>query len=207
MSYAGDGRPYTASDTRRDLQTIARIVAREVASAPPPRAWLGHSQAALVLDRILADRLPSPDAAVDLAPPPPYPPPIRVPPPGVSGEGAAGGDVARVFAHVLSAVGIHPYDIDAPASPTNLQRIAVAGGVPRVAVWALGDSVWLDGDWRRRDEVNVIALTDHVGIANDPSALGTAQRFFAGRPVTGDESSWRATLVSMFSYAFAPWRP
>jgi hypothetical protein len=186
---------------------IARIVAQEVARARPPRAWVGHSQAALVLDRILADGLPAPEAAVDLAAPPRYPPPIRVPLPGVSGEGAAGGDVARAFAHVLSAVGIHPYDIDAPASPTNLQRVPVAGGVPRVAVWALGDSVWLDGDWRRRDEVNVIALTDHVGITNDPGALGTAQRFFAGQPVTGDESSWRATLVSMFSYAFAPWRP
>jgi hypothetical protein len=74
-------------------------------------------------------------------------------------------------------------------------------------VWALGDSVWLDRDWRRPGELNVVSLSDHVGATNDGRALQTVRRFFEGRSIEGDHASWRGALVVILRYAFEPWRP
>jgi hypothetical protein len=74
-------------------------------------------------------------------------------------------------------------------------------------VWALGDSVWLYGDWRRRGEINVIAVTDHVGVTTNARAYDVAQRIFEGKRISGDEVSWKSGLVNVLRYAFEPWRP
>lgn len=207
LSYRGAGERYDALDTRRSLDEIARLMAEQIEAAPPPRAVLGHSQAGLIVDRILARRLAAPDAVVDLAAPPPYPPPLSTPPPGENGSGRPGADTARALAGAMRVLGMRPFDIDAPNSPTNLEEVDPGAAVPRLSVWALLDSVWLEGDWRRKGSINVIALTDHVGVANNARALGLAEDFFAGERVSGDESSWRSILASALRYAFAPYRP
>jgi hypothetical protein len=78
---------------------------------------------------------------------------------------------------------------------------------PRLAVWALGDSVWLQGDWRRAAEVNLVAMSDHVGATNDARAVSAARRFFSGGRVAQDSASWRGALAAALRYAFEPWRP
>lgn len=207
LSYGAAGA-YKAEDTRGDLKQIARRVAGQIESSPGPHLLLGHSQAALILDRIISEGLPAPDRSVVLAPSPPVPPSMRVPPPGKDGPGRVGGDTARAAARLLDLVGLPAFDIDSPASPTNLRPVVVIDKrVTRVAIWALGDSVWLDGDWRRPGELNMVALTDHVGISNNGSALDSARTFFAGRGSEGDDVSWRGFLVSVVRYAFEPWRP
>lgn len=208
LSYAAAGEPYDAKDTRGDLDEISRRVAAQIDAASSPRLLLGHSQAALILDRIISVGLAAPDRSVVLAAPPPVPPSIRVPPPGQNGRGRVGGDIARGAARLLDLVGLTPFDIDAPASPTNLQPVLVIDKkVTRVAVWALGDSVWLSTDWRRPGEVNMVALTDHVGITNNGRAMAASKAFLAGRRILGDEVSWRGFLVATLRYAFEPWRP
>jgi hypothetical protein len=207
LSYERGGGTYTAADTRRDLAEVAEIVAAQIADAEPPRALLGHSQAALVLDRLLASGLTAPEASVQLAGSPVYPPPVEVTAPGMTGAGRPGSDFARAFSWVFDRVGFSPLHLDSPAAPTNLETITARGGPPRLAVWALGDSVWLDGDWRRPGEVNVVALTDHVGVTNNSRALTIARDFLAGRPVSDDEGSWRGALASLVRYVFEPWRP
>lgn len=208
LSYAAAGDAYEAKETRADLYEVARRVARQIDAAPTPRLLLGHSQAALILDRIIGEGLTAPDRSVVFAPPPPVPPALRVPPPGQEGRGRVAGDVARAVARLLKLVGPTPFDIDAPASPTNLRPVVVIDKkVTRVAIWALGDSVWLDTDWRRPGEVNMVVLTDHVGITNNGRALSAARAFLAGRRIEGDEVSWRGFLAAVVRYAFEPWRP
>lgn len=208
LSYLGAGRKHRAIDTRGDLDLVARRVGEQVAASPRPRNLLGHSQAALIVDRMLRDDVPVPARAVVLAPAPPLPPPVDIPPPDVHAPGKPGGDFARAFAAFLDMAGIRPFDVDAPASPTNLDPVVVRRpGIARLAVWALGDSVFLDGDWRRHGEINLVALTDHVGVANNERAFTAARAFFARRPVAGDESSWRGLLPALLRYAFEPWRP
>ncbi|MDP9069372.1 MAG: hypothetical protein M3N53_13650 [Actinomycetota bacterium] len=208
LSYSAAGDGYTGSDTRADLDEVGAVVSRQVEAAPEPQLLLGHSQAALILDRIVARGHPAPDRSVVLAPPPPVPPPVVAPPPGRSGTGRVGGDIARAGAALLEAVGLQPYDIDAPASPTNLKPVVVIDKkVSRVAVWALGDSVWLDSDWRRPGEINLVAITDHVGVTNNGRALAAARTFLRGRAVEGDEVSWRGFVATVLRYAFEPWRP
>ena len=208
LSYASAGNAYAAQDTRADLDVIAQRVARQIDTAPSPRLLLGHSQAALILDRIIGAGLMAPDRSVVLAPPPPVPPAMRVPPPGKDGRGRVAGDISRGVARLLRLGGLSPFDIDAPASPTNLRPVVVIDKkVTRVAVWALGDSVWLDTDWRRPGEVNIVALTDHVGVTNNSRALSAAKAFLAGRRIEGDDVSWRGFLAAVVRYAFEPWRP
>ena len=207
LSYRGAGKSYEADDTRIDLVEAARIISKQVATATKPRSFLGHSQAGLILDRMLARGMPVPERAVLLASPPVEPPPVDVPPPGKAGPGKPGGDLARVLSEVLNNIGMEPFDVDAPSSPTNLRPIYAASPVPRLEVWPLADSVWLDGDWRRKGEVNLIALTDHVGVTDNAQALGAARDFFAGKKVPDDESSWKGVAVGVLKYAFAPWRP
>jgi hypothetical protein len=127
--------------------------------------------------------------------------------PGKSGEGRPGSDFARAFSWAFDHVGFSPLHLDSPAAPTNLETVAVRSGPPRLAIWALGDSVWLDGDWRRPGEVNIVALTDHVGVTNNSRALTVARDFLAGGAVSDDEGSWRGALASLVRYAFEPWRP
>jgi hypothetical protein len=67
--------------------------------------------------------------------------------------------------------------------------------------------VWLYDDWRRPGELNVIAITDHVGVTNNARAIDVAKRFFDEKQVEGDEESWRGGLASLIGHAFAPWRP
>jgi hypothetical protein len=207
LSYRGTGERYSALDTRVSLAAAARVMAEQIEAARPPRAVLGHSQAGLIVDRILARRLASPDVVVDLAAPPPYPPPFETPPPGRDGPGRPGADIARALAGAMRALGMRPFDIDAPNSPTNLARVDPGRVVPRLSVWALVDSVWLEGDWRRTGSVNLIAPSDHVGVTNNARALRAAERFFSGERVSGDESSWRSMLATALRYAFAPYRP
>jgi hypothetical protein len=207
LSY-GFGPSYTAEDTRGDLRTVADLMVEQIADAEPPRAVLGHSQASLIVDAMLSEGVDTLDRVVVLAPSLPLPPSIDIPDPDESGPGKAGGDVARGFARLLDVVGLTPFDVDAPASPTNLSPAVVRDAdVPRLAVWALADSVWLEGDWRRPGEINMVALTDHVGVTNNSRAFSAARDFLAGEEVSGDEASWRGLLVSAFRYAFEPWRP
>jgi hypothetical protein len=208
LSYRAPDGPYRAVDTRGDLRQIARVASRQIEAEPQPRLVLGHSQASLIIDRIIDADLVAPDRSVVLAPPPPVPPPMRMPSPDRNGPGRVGGDVARAVSKLFGLVGLPAFDIDAPASPTNLQPVVVIDKrVSRVSVWALGDSVWLDGDWRRPGEINLVAVTDHVGITNDSRALDASRTFLAGGSVRGDEVSWRGFLVSLVRYAFEPWRP
>ena len=208
LSYTGPGRRYVAADTRTDLDDVAHAVAQQVEEAEPPRLLLGHSQAGLILDRLLKDGLTAPERAVVLAAPPPEPPTIEAPAPGTNEPGRPAADVARGFAHVLGWIGLTPYTVDAPNAPPQLESvIAERSGTPRLSIWALGDSVWLEGDWRRPGEVNVVAITDHVGVTNDERALALARDFLQGRAVEDDAASWRGFAVALLSHAFAPWRP
>ena len=122
--------------------------------------------------------------------------------------GRVGGDLSRGFSALLDLVGLEPFDIDAPASPTNLEPVEVPdAAVPRLSVWALADSVWLSGDWRYPGSVNVVAFTDHVGVINDPLAIEATRRFFAGEVLPDDGLSWRGFTASLIRYAFEPYRP
>jgi hypothetical protein len=207
LSYKGEGEPYVAADTRTDLDAVARAVSDQIESATPPVVLVGHSQAGLILDRLLAAGLTAPDRAVILAAPPPYPAPVEAPRPGLDAPGRPGTDVARAFAHVLDFIGLTPYSVDVPNAPPQLNRVVARQGPPRLEIWALGDSVWLGGDWRRPGEVNLVAVTDHVGVTNDDRALTAARDFLDGKTVDDDSASWRGFAVSLFSHAFAPWRP
>lgn len=208
VSYRGRNEAWSKADTRRDPALVAGVVAGQIADAERPVALLGHSQAALILDRLLDRGEEAPDRAVVLAPPPPFPPRLSIPPPGRSGVGKPGGDVARAAARLLETVGLESYDVDSGSFPTNLEPVVLIDTrVRRLAIWALGDSVWLEGDWRRPGESNVVALTDHVGVTNNGRALTSARAFFAGSSISGDEASWRGAAVAVLSHAFAPWRP
>jgi hypothetical protein len=208
LSYRRDSDLYAREDTRGDLAAIAGVVSNQIASALEPRALLGHSQAALILDRILRMGLEAPERAVVIAASSPAPPWVDIPPPGKDGRGRVGGDIARAFAHGLDLVGLTPFNVDAPASPTNLEQVVVADQpLPRLAVWALADSIWLEGDWRRPGETNIVVLTDHVGATNNGRTVEVAREFLAGRRVADDSTSWRGLLVSVLRYAFSPWRP
>ena len=207
VSYRGLDLPYSKKDTRGDLRQVARVVSEQVGAATEPRYLLGHSQASLILDRMIAAGAPVPDRAVVLAPSAPAPPPFKVPRADVDAEGKPGADFARGFSKVLDLVGLDPFDIDAEASPVRVGNVIAPEGPPRVAVWALGDSVWLHQDWRRPGEINVVALTDHVGVTNNARAIDVTKRFFDEERVRGDESSWRGAFVSVIAHVFAPWRP
>jgi hypothetical protein len=109
---------------------------------------------------------------------------------------------------VFELFGADGFNLDADAAPFHLRRVEVSDSpTPRVAVWALGDSVWLEGDWRRPGENNVVAITDHVGVTNDPRAISTMAEFFANRPIPNDDSTWRGLAVDVLRYAFEPWKP
>lgn len=208
ISYKGEGKRYVSEDTRKDLAAIAVEVAGQVEGSDRPVLLLGHSQAALILDRMIMQGLPAPDRSVVLAGPPPVPPPFDVPVPGQDGEGRVAGDIARAAARGFEALGLPGFDIDSPASPTQLDPVLVIDKeVSRVSVWALGDSVWLDSDWRRPGEVNIVAISDHVGITNNSRALEATRTFLGGTKVEDDEVSWRAFVATALRYAFEPWRP
>ncbi len=152
--------------------------------------------------------MPLPERVVFLASPPPTPPPVEVPLPDEDGDGRPGGDLARGLSWLLEKVGFEPFNVDAPNSPTNINADVVKDApVPRLTVWALGDSVWLDGDWRRPGEINIVALTDHVGVTDNAYAFDSAAKFYAGEKVEDDETSWKGVAVGVLKYAFEPWRP
>ena len=208
LSYRGAGTSYRARDTHGDLDDIARRVAGQVGTARPPRFLVGHSQAALVVDRMIAARLALPERSAMLSAPPPRPPSVDVPPPGVEKPGKPAADLARAFAGGLRGVGLQGFDIDAEASPAQLRAvIAPDTAMPRLAIWPLADSVWLDTDWRRPGEINLVAFTDHVGVANNARAVAAINDFFFGRGLEGDETSWRGFLVAALRYVFEPWKP
>jgi hypothetical protein len=208
LSYRGAGKPYGIEATRKDLNESAKIISEQIATAPRPRALLGHSQAALILDRILNRGRPRPEFSSMLAPPPPTPPILEIPDPDKDGVGRPGGDLTRGISWVLDKVGFEPFDVDAPNSPTNLNPVVIRDtALPRLSVWALGDSVWLEEDWRRPGEINVIALTDHVGVTDNAYAFEVTEKFFAGEKVDDDETSWKGVAVGVLKYAFEPWRP
>ncbi|MGH2821316.1 MAG: hypothetical protein ACRDJ5_11750, partial [Actinomycetota bacterium] len=94
------------------------------------------------------------------------------------------------------------------ASPVRLDEVVVARApTPRLAIWALGDSVWLEGDWRRPGERNVVVLTDHVGATSNARTLEASRAFLRGRLREDDSGSWRAAAVGVLRFAFEPWRP
>ena len=207
LSYT-DSEEYRAEDTRGDLDEIADNVARQLSGLSEIDAVIGHSQAALIFDRILADGTDLPPRMVNFAPSPPRPPHLSLPSPGEGGPGKPGGDLARGFAALLRLTGLPDFDIDAPASPTNLEPVVVPeADSGRLAIWALADSVWLDGDWRRPGELNVVVLSDHVGVTNNDTALETSRTFLSGDAIEPDIGTWRGILVPLIRYAFEPWRP
>jgi len=209
LSYSSDGRPYSAVDTRRDLDAIAVRVADQIAETrDEPVVLLGHSQAALILDRIYDHNQPGPDAAAVISPSPTEPPSLEVPPPNQDGAGRVGGDLARAYAVILDVVNLATYDIDVPSAPVDLERVEVAdAGTPRLALWALGDSILLEDDWRRTGETNLVVFSDHVGATSNPRALDSARLFLQGEDIPADDSSWRSILVNVFRFSFEPWRP
>lgn len=208
LSYSATDERYEMRDTRADLVEVARSVSEQVRAAERPVALLGHSQAAVILDLMIERGLEVPDRAVVISGPPPAPPKLSAPAPGERGPGAVGAAITRLFADALAAAGVASFDIDAPAAPTNLPATAApAGVVDRLAVWPVGDSVWLDGDWRRPGETNVVVLSDHVGAVKNSHALEAARTFFRSARVQGDEGSWRAVIVNALRFAFEPWRP
>lgn len=204
LSYDPRGDAYSKDDTHRDLRAVAGTMASQLSLLEQPVYVLGHSQAAGILDRMPGG---VPGTAVVISPPPKRPPPVEVPPPGVRGPGKPGGDAARVLSGLLDTVGLGGFDVDAPSAPVHLDAPGDPGGARRMAVWALGDSVWLQGDWRRDGEINVVAISDHVGAVNDGRAVSAARRFFAGQPLRSDSASWRGALAAALRYAFEPWRP
>jgi heme exporter protein D len=207
LSYTRQSR-YGEFATHGNLDSIARVVAAHVGDIRRPVDVIGHSQAALILDRILKMHLDAPDKAVLLAAPPPYPPSLTVPRSGGEGPGAVAADMARPLSRVFEFFGANGFNLDAPAVPFRLKRVEVRHGpTSRVAIWALGDSVWLEGDWRRRGETNVVATTDHVGVTNDPKALAVARDLFANRSIQQEGTSWASFAVNVLRYAFEPWRP
>lgn len=207
-SYRAPGEPYAVEDTRADPRRVATIVAQQVEAADPPVAMLGHSQASVILDHMIREGRAVPEQAAVIAGPPPQPVRLDVPRRGENGRGAIGAAAARVLQAGLEIAGFVTFDIDAEASPTQLRdSTAPANRSRRLAIWALGDSVWLDGDWRRPGETNIVVLTDHVGAVKNPRTIAATRSFFAGRPVPSDESSWRGLLVNAIRFAFEPWRP
>ena len=209
LSYAPEGGRYVAADTRANLDGISMRAAEQIAATrDEPVVLLGHSQASLILDRILDGGRAAPDAAAVISPSPALPPSVDLPPPGEDGEGRVGGDLARAFADLLDLVNLTPYDIDAPASPTNVERVVVPDAdTPRLSLWALGDSILLESDWRREGEVNLVVFSDHVGATRNPRALDSVRLFLQGEDVATDDASWRSVLVNVFRYAFEPFRP
>jgi hypothetical protein len=209
LSYAPNGRRYEAVDTRGDLDTIAARMAEQIAEdRNEPVVLLGHSQAALILDRIYDRNGAGPDAAAVISPSPTRPPSLEVPPPNEEGTGRVGGDLARGFAVLLDLVNLATFDIDVPSAPVDLERVEVTdSGTPRLALWALGDSVLLEGDWRRPGETNLVVFSDHVGATRNPRALDSARRFLQGEDISPDDATWRSALVNVFRFAFEPWRP
>ena len=203
LSYVGVGEPYDAEDTHADLNRTASRIVDQLDELDPPAVVLGHSQASLIMDRAYQQGVPGGlESVVVLAPPPTSPPSLR------ARSGTPGYVAAEGLAAFLDLVGLTPFDIDAPASPMRLQEVEVeAAPVARLAVWALGDSVWLDGDWRRAGELNAVALTDHVGVTKNERALALTTRFFRGEEVPDDESGWRGALAEVLRYSFEPWRP
>lgn len=207
LSYVGS-EPHARRDTHGDLDEVAAAVSDQIVDAETPRFLIGHSQAGVIVDRILDGGLTTPDRSAVLAAPPPFPPTLEVPRPGRAGQGVIGGDLSRGLAWLLRSFGAISFDIDAPAAPVRLDPVVVIDSqVPRLSVWALGDSVWLDRDWRRPGEINMVALTDHVGVTNNRRAFQAVRSFFAGEQVEDDESSWRGASVALLRYAFEPWRP
>jgi hypothetical protein len=210
LSYRGRGRRYRSRDTHQDLGRVARLVGKQIVSKKGrvPGALFGHSQAALIVDRMLDAGVPVPDHVVVVSPPLPYPPTADLPRPKQEGRGDPARAVVQALEAVFKVLHIPRYGIQAPAAPTNLEALVVQPGpVQRLAVWALGDSVWLDRDWRRPGEVNVVALSDHVGAVKDARTIEEARRFFADRPVSSDGRTWRGFLVNAIRYTFQPWRP
>ena len=208
LSYRPDGRPTTKADTHGDLIEVAEAVSEQVADTDGPISLLGHSQAGLILDRMIDRGIPAPERSAILAPPPPFPPLVEIPPVDETGTGKPGGDAARAFAAALDAVGLESFQVDTAAFPTNLEPVVLIDSqIRRLSVWALGDSVWLDRDWRRPGETNVVALTDHVGVVKNERAVTATRSFFQGAAVERDEASWRGAFVSLLRHSFAPWRP
>ncbi|HVF54232.1 MAG TPA: hypothetical protein VNC78_11615 [Actinomycetota bacterium] len=206
LSYRGPGETYKGSDTRVDLGKVAGVVAEQIEAVRGQALLLGHSQASLILDRLFLSGGRGPDRSVELSPPPPVPPSVTVPPPGRAGRGKPGGDAARVFSGILDLVGLPGFDIDAPSAPVRLEAVVPKQDRPRLAIWALGDAAWLDGDWRRSDSINLVAFTDHVGVTNDERSLELARRFLQGNDVPGDAAGWRGFVVATMRYVFEPWR-
>ncbi len=208
LSYRGLGEPYNAVDTRGSLSRVADRVSEQVTEAQPPQDLLGHSQAALIVDRLIDRGLSAPDASVELAAPPPVPPDLEAPRAGQTGTGKPGADFARALAGLLETAELPSFDIDSEVAPVKLKPVVVTqSSVSRLAIWALGDSVWLDRDWRRPGQANIVALTDHVGVASNSAALAATRSWFAGRAVEADDASWKGVLVGLLRYAFEPWRP
>lgn len=207
LSYT-DGPRYEAEDTRRNLRDVAGRIADQIEQVPQPAVLVGHSQAALLVDYLLARGLPAPARAAVLAGPPREPPAFSLPLPDAAGPGRPGGDVARAFSRLLEAVGLPGFHIDAPTAPIRLEPVHLADpGIPRLAAWPLSDSVWLSEDWRRPGEINIVTFTDHVGVVRNARAVEAVQAFLRDEPVASDAASWRGALVSALRYVFEPWRP
>jgi pimeloyl-ACP methyl ester carboxylesterase len=207
LSYRGLNEDYGVLDTRGDLDLIAARVVEQIEESSPPTFLLGHSQAALIVDRVLARDPQLLDAAAVLSGPPRSPPHLAIPEPGRSGIGKPGGDVARAISWLVGAGTEQAFDVDAPGTPLKQRMVQSSATERRLAVWPLLDSVWLDQDWRRSGEINVVAFTDHVGVVNNGRAVSQVQSFFAGKPLSGDESSFAGFLSAVLRYTFEPWRP
>ena len=208
LSYRGPGRSYSAEDTRRSIDRIAGAVSEQVEAAGSPTSLFGHSQAGVILDRMVALGLSLPDRAVVVSSSPPYAPDVDAPRPATKGPGRPGSDLARLLARGIELTGGLPFDIDADASPTKVRFTDTqSAGLPRLNVWALGDSVWLNGDWRRRGEVNVVALSDHVGATRSERTMEAARAFFSGEEVAADDKTWKGWLVTLLRHGLGPWKP
>jgi hypothetical protein len=210
LSYREGGGRYVAKDTHGDLSQVAAAVEGQfkIKDGRVAGALLGHSQAALIVDRILAAGDPVPAKVAVVSPPLPYPPRVHLPSGHMRGPGAPAGAVENGLDRVFHWIHLPTLDLDAPAVPTNLKAVVVPDSpVDRLAVWALADSVWLDRDWRRPGEANIVVLSDHVGAVKNARTVAATRRFFEGGTIESDDRSWRGALVNAIRYTFQPWRP
>ena len=209
LSYS-DGSRYTKADTRRDLNDVRGGHRRPDRERRATGLDVGHSQAALILDRMISFRRNASRGFGCYLTPTGHRSPSERPGTRRGRSGAPRRGSHRGASRGCSIVSDSRRTRSTPGRVRRtwaMSCLRATVGFTRMSVWALGDSVWLDSDWRRENETNLVSISDHVGAVEDLYALDRPRRFFAGDEIGDDEGSWRDALATTLRYTFAPWRP